>query len=328
MHFYFLIFLHKLKPMNLEKKSEYINGLTYDILAEYLVSTLVDEGTNPNNILAVFQGHLKRNWSRDIDYSEINKFDIGKETLSIHLNRTGIYDSLPEALFHTIAAEKSSTGEEMAKESVKLKIEEKNARLFFRPFENEIFLQKVQSASKETLLYKSLHADFLNSLVPDFWKIDTRVPEKYATKLIKLLPYVHEIVGNLELTAQSLEYILKEKIRIEIRHDEPKEQKLKEELSGFCLGENSLGQNLVLGNETVGFIGRLIFHIGPLENHSPAYFFENSPGNYLLKCFTGYFTPMELDVESKLILNEEQSHFLLSQDTETEIPFLGYNTVL
>ena len=314
--------------MKLKEKSEHINELLYDLLAEYLVSNLTEEGVGLNKILAVFDGQLKRKWSNDISLTEVEEFENGDEVITFHLNRSGIYDSLPEALFYRYSVNKNFTGEEMAKESVKLKVEEKEARLFFKPFENEIFLQGVRLASKESQVFSSLYSDFLNGLIPDFWKIDAGIPPRYTTKLIKLLPFVHQIVGNFELTAKCLEFIIDEKVTIEFSHEEPEIIQPENEPVNNSLGKCSLGEDTVLGMEVTGFIGRLVFQIGSLENTKPKDFFNNGPTDNLLKCFYSYFMPMELDIETKLFQKEAQSKFVLSSDPELVPSYLGYNSVL
>ena len=314
--------------MNLKEKSEHINKLVDDLFAEYLVSNLMEEGIGLNNILAVFNGQLKRSWAKDINYTEIKEFENGDEVLAFHLNRSGIYDSLPEALFHSGSNSSSVTGDEMAKESVKLKAEEKDIRLFFKPFENEIFSQRVQLSLTESRVFNHLYSDSLTGLIPDFWKIDKNIPQIFASKLIKLLPFVHEIVGNYKLTAKCLEFIINEKVTIEINHDEPENISQKNESVSISLGECGLGEDTVLGTEAVGFIGRLIFKIGPLENNSAKDFFKNAPNDSLLNCFYNYFIPVELDVETKLYQKKEKSEFVLSENPESAPSYLGYNSVL
>ncbi len=132
--------------MNLQEKSQQINELLLDLTAEYIAVGLYNEGISKRDILAIFEGDLKRKWSTDLDRAEVESFESGKEALSIFLNRTGVYDSLPEALFHRFSDSRNATGEDMAKESMQLKNEEKQIRKFFRPFENEIFLQRAEVA--------------------------------------------------------------------------------------------------------------------------------------------------------------------------------------
>ena len=86
--------------MNIYEKYELINSLLYDLRAEYLVAGMLAGGITAKEITASFDGVLKRKWSADINFAEIEKYENGEEALNIHLNRSGIYDALPESLFH------------------------------------------------------------------------------------------------------------------------------------------------------------------------------------------------------------------------------------
>lgn len=316
--------------MKLEAKSKNINKLNLDLLPEFVVSSLLNEGINQKNILAIFDGNLKRKWSKDIDYSEIENFENSTEAISIHLNRTGIYDSLPEALFHQTADDKNARGTDMAKDSMRLKAEEKQTRLFFKPLENELFFQSVFLKNNETKLYQNLFADTLNGLIPGFWKIDDRIPSKYVSRLIKLIPYTHKITGNLKLTAEALEFILNEQVNIELDLNVPDKIIFATNSNNEGkLGEGILGQDFIMGHNVTGFIGQLIFEIGPLKNTAPMDFHENGPANILIETFIGYFTAMEYDVTTILLLEKEKSKFHLSDKREGAEPSnLGFNTVL
>jgi hypothetical protein len=317
--------------MNLKKKTIFINSLLHDLKAEYLVASLLDEGAPAGDIFVAFEGTLKRKWSADIRYAELESFENGDEVLGIRLNRAGIYDALPEALFHDYPDKRNATGEEMARDSMRLKAEEKQIRSFFRPFEHEFFLQKVRIAMKESGELQSFHFEFLDELFPDFWKIDKKIPALYVSKLIKLLPFVHRIVGNYELTARCLSEILNEKVSIGItgrNHECPEENNIDEGVNGFKLGRINLGKDTVLGNQPTGFIGKLLVRIGPVDGNKIKAYFKDGPADRLLRCFYGYFLPLELDVETRLLPEKTRSRLKLPADFETGDSYLGYNTVL
>jgi hypothetical protein len=322
--------------VNLQEKSDIINALFYDLKAEFVIAVLLTEGMSQNDITAVFDGILKRKWSTDINYTEVEKFESGDEVLSIHLNRPGIYDGLPEALFHSLSDSRNATGEDMAKESMRLKSEEKQVRLFLRPFENEIFFRTVNVAIKENLNFKDVYSDFLDGLIPGFWKIDNRIPEKYSCKLSRLLPFAHQLAGDYDLTAECLEFILGEKVEIELLDEEAEtEGKLRVESSmndfhGSCLGNSKLGYDTIAGQTASGFIGKLIVRIGPLKNTDPKDFFKGGPADRALNCFYGYFMPIELDVETKIKAEKEKNNFILEETRVSELPmsYLGYNTAI
>jgi hypothetical protein len=198
----------------IEEISQYVNKLSFDLKAEMLVAVLAEQKIDPNEILAAFNGQFKRNWSRDIEGSTAENLETGEEILCLHLNRDGVYDTLPELLFHKNLETENQSAAEMAKDSMRLKAEEKESRLFFQPFENEVFLLGVQVAMKENQLFKNIYTEFLTGIIPDFWRIDNDLPENYINRLKKLLPLVYRITGDLDLTAQCLEFIIKESVKI------------------------------------------------------------------------------------------------------------------
>ncbi len=311
----------------MEEKSDYVNGLSFDFNAEYLISCLIKNGIGSQEINAVFDGHLKRIWSNDISFSEVEPFDNGDSVLALHLNRSGIYDLLPEALFHNFAEKESATGKEMAKESMAMKIEEKEARSFFRPFENELFLQGVKLTTTENNLFEQIFSDFLNGLIPNFWKIDPKIPKSYREKLIKVLPFAHKITGNYKLTAQCLQYILNEKVNIRFGNNINGLETTEPQTSNK-LGKTTLGVNSVCGNFANGFIGKLVFIIGPVTNTEMTDFLNSGDAKKLIECFYKYVVPVELDVETQLIFEKQENEFILTDSSEEASVFLGLNTFL
>jgi len=322
--------------VNLQKKSDAINTLLYDLKAEFLTALLLSEGMSQKDIMVVFDGVLKRKWSTDINYSEVEEFENGDGAVSIHLNRAGIYDALPEALFHSFSDIRNSTGEDMAKESMRLKAEEKQVRLFFRPFENEIFFRNVFVAMKENRKFEDLYSEFLNGLIPGFWKIDEKIPGKYVSKLTRLLPFAYQVTGNYGLTAKCIEYILDEQVGIEFRGEEMDTsgnsgtENNENDLKGGCLGVGRLGYDVIAGQTAAGHMGRLLIHIGPLKNTDPKDFFKGGPGYLALNCIYSYFIPVELDVETRLKAEKKENYFILSGNAkvESEMSYLGYNTTI
>ncbi len=315
--------------MNLRRKSGYINEILYDIRAEYIVSCLLKLDLSQDDLLAAFDGPLKRSWSVDIDRCELESFENGDEVLSLHLNRAGVYDTLPEALFHLFPENRNADGEELAKESVKLRAEEKTARNFFRIFENEIFWQGVHMSTKENHKLLNLYTESLNGLIPGFWKLDMNIPSEYTEKMVKYLPYAYQITGNYHLTALCLEDILHEKVLMEqdtCETEEINRNYNKSTTTTGLVGQSQLGKDLVLGHKTAGFVRRIMVKIGPLENTDPKEFYKNGLIYRLLKSFYSYFLPVEFDVETKLVSLGKVKIFTLGSEEEKAL--LGYNVVL
>lgn len=313
----------------LEQISEYINQLSFDVKAELLVAVLVEHGIDLNSTITAFEGQFKRVWSKDIEWTSVERLETGDQKLSFHLNRDGIYDVLPEAVFHGNYEKENHSGKEMAKNSMKSRAEEKEARSFFQPFENEIFLQRVQLAKMENQLFRKIYSELLMGIIPYFWKVDPDLPQDYITRLKKLIPLVCRITGDFNLTAQCLEYILKEKVIITSSDDEnPDAVNPKLFHHSGVIGESRLGIDTISGETASGFINHLIFSIGPIQNSITDELLKNGSLNRFLKCFYSYFIPYELDIETKYIFETEQSQLILDDGSNTEISYLSYNSVI
>ena len=312
----------------IEEISQYVNKLSFDLKAEMMVAVQAEQELDPNKILAAFDGQLKRNWSRDIAGSTAENLETGEEILCLHLNRDGVYDTLPELLFHKNLETDNQSAEEMAKDSMRLKAEEKESRSFFQPFENEIFMLGVQLSMEENQLFKNIYTEFLTAIIPDFWRIDNDLPEDYVNRLKKLIPLVYRITGDYSLTAQCLEFIIKESVKISTAAE--KADGIDEENfhNSGKLGKCLLGVDTVFGKMVTGFVDRLKFSIGPIVNPETSEFVKNGRMNRFLDCFYSYFIPFELDVETKYIFETEQSLFILNDNTDSQISFLGYNSVI
>jgi len=99
----------------------------------------------------------------------------------------------------------------MADDSKKLKIEEKEARKFFLPFENEIFFQRVNLELEERNLISQFSDNLFNEIFPDFWKIDRALPRKWVSRMVLFLHFAHQLISNQDNVAKCLEVIIEEK---------------------------------------------------------------------------------------------------------------------
>ena len=78
---------------------------------------------------------------------------------------------------------------------------------------------------------------------------------------------MYRITGDLNLTAQCLEYILNEKVIIVPSDDENTDSVISEMANHTgVVGESKLGIDTISGEMANGFIKRLIFSIGPIQN--------------------------------------------------------------
>jgi hypothetical protein len=313
---------------NLDEISALINQLSLDLKAETLVAALLEGGYSLKDFLVSNDGQLQRVWGKDIRFAEISKLDTGDQQVCLHLNRDGIYDTLPESLFHSNIEKDYTSGKEMAKDSQKLKIEEKEIRSFFQPVENEMFYQRVKGCAKENELMKSVISQLLMGLIPGFWNLPDDLPAAYTGLLVKLLPLAHRIAGNPELAAKSLEFILQEKTEIFSCKNEPAFIPKKAFSDPGVIGDAVLGENLVCGDQATDCPEKFVVRIGPFRLHQTGEMAKDGTLDRFLECFYGNFMPMEAGVETRFIFNSEDSMFFIEDPEKGKRSFLGYNSVL
>jgi hypothetical protein len=245
---------------------------------------------------------------------------INKDKLTFNLSRNGIYDVLPEGLFHLHKGDQVS----FASQRKAFKDQEQDARKFFAPLENEFFYQRLQIEHNERELlddFYNLNDDFLI----DFWKIDTKIPEDFRIKLIKLLPYSYKIAGDFELTRLSLENLLGEKVTFKRKYVnrtkeyDPLDEKITQD-SGLQLGVDS-----VLSSETSEVHKPILeVTVGPISEKKINNFIKKHENLYFINTFYDYFIPLEIEVDTKFTVTNEQG-FLLDPANG---PVMGISTQL
>ncbi len=228
---------------------------------------------------------------------------LNEDKITFNLSRNGIYDTLPEGLFHGPKGNQDA-GAYISSRKV-LKQEEQDARAFFAPFENEFFYQKlnVENRERETLdNFYNLNDDFL----VDFWQIDREIPEDYILKLIKLLPFSHEISGNFELTRLCLQEILSEEVLFKRKYEnelnnEDKNKKVKRR-NGFQLGVNSVLET----KKSMVKSPMLEVIIGPISEKKINNYLKKDGVLKFINTFYDYFVPMEIEVSTEFVVNNEK----------------------
>ncbi len=303
-----------------------INGFNYDVKAEAVIANLMENGLGSDEFVVNPASTKKRGFSKDIEKAEIQRLRNNQNLLTIHVNRDGLYDALPEGLFHSPGDQPQKNSSEMSRESKKLRTEEKEARAFFLPFENEIFLQRGAIELSERKLLKQFSETVFDQIFPEFWNLDKSLSHDFVSRLVLTLHYAHQIAGNLPLTIKCLEFIIREQVSIRIIQSE---QRIN--LNGNNIAEDSLifgsarlGETFVCGNDFDDLIPQAVVTIGPLKNAAVRDFLVGGSALQFLECFYNYFMPHGLDVKTIVLTEREKQHFLLG-DPAAEL-ILGFNS--
>jgi hypothetical protein len=313
---------------DLEHQIHLINSYPSDIRAEVLLADLILEGLSPADLLIYFNSSFKRGYSKDILKVEKQLINKVKEILGISLARDGLYDLLPEGIFHASPDAAMPSGRGMASDSKKDSKIEEETRKFFLPFENEFFYQRIQLELQERLILEKLNDYSLEDFFLDFWKIDRSLPKELIVKLTAVLPFIRNIVGDFKMTANCLGAILEEEVTFTIQYTSKSyiETPVDRVNDGCLLGKTSLGVNSVIGSHSPESCKLIRFSIGPLKRTGIDPYLENGDITRFIHCFFNYFIPMEIEAEFEVIMPEELQKFVLG--TERTHSIMGYTTVI
>lgn len=154
----------------------------------------------------VFLGSHKRN-----AYEDILSISKDEESVKIELSRLGLYDILPEALFHPIDRfdnlPANEYKEKFDQEIEQQRIEESNARSFFKPYDKFIFdLSCAVSQIKDGEYGDNrLLTNIICDSLPDVYKSN-----RFIARTIEFTPRCKIIRGNRDLITLMLRKVLAE----------------------------------------------------------------------------------------------------------------------
>jgi hypothetical protein len=299
-----------------------LSGNLHDIKAEALANQALQHDLHPDDFVVLPDGRFYREYRTDL-YA-FNKIEDSwlHQLLQLRLSRSGLYDLVPEGLFHQPfnGARSINSAAEMAAQSRTDRKKELAARKFFQPVENSFFTQRVMLEQEEENLLAGMDSGLLNDYFFSFWEFPAGLNKTSALLLVLLLPYAHAIAGDLALMQDCLEILLQEKVTISLV--------LAEDCvapgNACSLGIGELGNDLVCGQTFTEDYPCLQYTIGPLQNTKPVDYVTGGENDLLLQVFNNYLAPAEADI----IINVEvdRTRALVELDAD-ESPILGYAVI-
>lgn len=266
---------------DLEHIAQEITALKYDIKAEVLVSDLIQhKHIKENQCIVEKEGQFSRSYRFDVlDASVKDYLYDATQMLYISLSRDSLYDALPEGMVHSKNADTSKKGiETMVKEYRQQKEEEKAARLFFAPLENELFQFNVQTEIFESSFLKEINSSLAPDVLYTLWNVPTSFEAVLASKFISLLPYAHKIIGDLDKTCEVLSLLIGEEVKVNIREYDNYADTAQDTLLGNCY----LGLDTIAGTDYTDYTKHLDLQIGPLQHTElPEYLHQGAIKQFL-----------------------------------------------
>jgi hypothetical protein len=307
--------------------AELINNHSIDIRAEVIAANMLEWGLEAESLAVFHAGQFKRPYSPDVLSAEVVRLNDHRKVLAMRLSRDGLYDDLPEGMFHEFSTSPLESGKDMATESRSLKKQEEASRQFFRPIEQELFYHRVLLEKEERRLLNKISSRRYQDIFQDFWKITPDLPGELISEMILILPFAHRIAGDYALAAACLSALLNENVKyrqFEINRTFEIKQK-RTSVSWNELGNCSLGGDLISGESFNEICPAVEFIIGPIVNSDIADYIGKGKRVGFIRCFFSYFVPIGMEY-SFSVEKPVRFHFTLSDGEEA--PVMGYNTVI
>jgi len=301
-----------------------INTLKHDIRAEVIINNLLEnKDIDPDGFVVEKEGQFARAYRFDVLNSEVTDYDYDStQFLKLILSRDSIYDMLPEGVTHQSKNDEPQKGvDTMIKEYNTRKKQQKSARLFFQPFENEIFRYGVDTENFESHFLSDLNGSEAPDMFYDFWNISRDFPPLLVSKFIRLLPYAYKIVGNISQAVHILSILLEEQVEV-IDRDY---QQYADKEQGISLGEARLGLDSITGTSYDDYSRHLDIRIGPLQQSSLMDFIHEGNKRKFVDMFYEHFFPIDVEVTTSILLSEDKEKFEFNDTTHA---ILGYNTCI
>lgn len=280
-----------IKELNASK-----NGLDTDFRAEVVAVGLIKQGVDPKKILIVPNGVIGKSSSKDIERIHLKRLGEGADNyVYIITNRAGIYDTLPEGLFHKQYGYSQSNN--VRSRVSKTRAEEKRARQFFLPFEILINRYGTSIAYREDVgAYENLEP-IINQFAIG-WPIFKLLDQRQSVLFLYTIPIIHQLRNNHERLSGFLSLLLGVNVNIILKT----KTILRKVYSDLSLNESRLGVSSVLGGVSSETIPVIHVQVGPIEDKNLAVFISQSKNDILLnELFLWLFDP-QIPIEKDLIV--------------------------
>ena len=305
----------------------HINGMTTDYKAEVIAAGLIERGHDAEHTLIMRRGANHRGTAKDVDNAEqvFMQSDLS-DYVHINTNRAGIYDSLPEVMFHAASQpEQKRTKTAVLQEMQRHRIEEDKARNFFRPLEAAIDHARIFVQARERMIdKKNLYRNYVDMFVP-YWPIIKLLPLPQAVYFMQAVPIMRDINNDFERISQVMTGILG--FATHIRKGEIMPAEYRKQNSSTRLGHCRLGRSMILDNCFTDGYHSVQIRIGPMRQNELEYFMKGADGDKILNALNDMIMPCDRTVEVKLKVAPEYETYKLS-GTKGAGSRLGINTVL
>lgn len=302
--------------------------LDTDFKAEVIAAEMIENKVPAEEIIVISLGPSKRSFRRDVDAVSHETSDYNnKEYTHITTHKEGLYDMLPEGLFHSPTLPKSATSQKEIIDAIKIhQSEERNARRFFLPYEAVINDLRIQMALYESKLDKGARHNELVDIFKNYWEIFKYLDTNQSNIFLKILPLIHDLREDYDIAKTIFELLLLTPVAIIVQLQRP----LICDTSMFPgLDDVRLGVNFITASRVYdSYENEIIVRIGPLANAQLKEFSPGSGKRKILDLLCDYFFPVHLDVSIEFDLSDSDKVLMLADGVNDFNATIGFDTYL
>lgn len=301
------------------------NTLYSDYKAEVIALNLLKYFPEVEQVFLKRLGSNNRSFHKDVEQINSQQHALGDLVVSIASYREGMYDYLPEGIFHppSLGNHKSRIDDIIVAIQQQKKIES-SARDFFQPFELECFFLARNALAKEAEFEVTTQSPLFLTIMKALWPLLNVLDDDTAKVFIYILPFFHTVIGNKQWFEKFLMAFLKIPVRIDyVPH---KVSDIHVASDTVSLSNFHLGISMVLSGEHMDGERNWIIHYGPIPYAAIAQYVPHSEQRKLLRVLYDYCLPVTVDVVEYFITDKNEDSFIL--DSEQDTSRLGYSTFL
>ncbi|WP_228440977.1 type VI secretion system baseplate subunit TssG [Chryseobacterium phosphatilyticum] len=302
------------------------NKLQTDFKAEAVAVNLLKYHRAVSNIFIERVGVNDRAYLKDIKSISSSYLGFDEEVFTIESYREGIYDYLPEGLFHppSLGASRKNV-DTVVREIRKQKRVEEDARKFFRPFELEVFFTEISSLLKESEFDITSNTDALLETVSELWPMIKMLDRQNAYIFMHILPFFHQIRGSKKWFERCMTAFLQ--VPVEVTFSPNVIDGIEKNDDSMLLGNSRLGVTYIPSGRHMDGQRNWVINIGPIPYEDMQKYIPASPFRKVLQALYDYFLPVTVDVEENFVTEKMEYSFSL-EDDERNASRLGYSTFL
>jgi hypothetical protein len=310
-------------PTRTATRESQVNTLDTDYRAEVVAAALMQYGMAAEDLL-VRRGSGARAAGKDIRSWYREGTPNGQHRMVIDTNREGMYDYMPEGVFHSPTLGGADQPlEDIIARMRREKQAEQDARRFFVPFETAATYTELSALYYENLVDDAGHNEELLQILHELWPLLDVLDLPSARIFIHLLPFFHAARGNRRWFEKCLSAFLGVPVTVGFTANVVE---VPDRLEDVLLQHARLGISTVLCGPHHDGNRNWHISIGPVPHEGLARFLPGSALNALLQSVYHHCLPATAWCSQYCLTERNETSFTLTEASQGT--YLGYSTFL